>query len=130
MTETDFAAIESTLGTSLPHEYRDFLLHHSAEVRRIKELQPFLVVPWTDPAEIIRQNLRARKLAEFMPVGEDGEPWPENWLVVGTNGAGDYWFIDCDEAIAGLWIWWHESQEVTQKNGSFEEYLNKLRCEA
>jgi hypothetical protein len=130
MGESDVARIETALGHPLPAEYRDFLRRHADEVRRIKESLPFRVVLWTDPDDIIRENREARKYADAMTIGEDGEPWPDEFLVVGTNGGGDFWFVDRSGAKWGLWFWQHEDQEIEEHYESFEAYMAELWQEA
>jgi hypothetical protein len=129
VTETDVARIESSLGRPLPSGYRTFLLLHSDEVRLIKEKLPYRAVLWTDPDEIIRENQEARTYAAAMTIGEDEKPWPEDYLVVGTNGGGDYWFID-DGSKPGLWFWQHEAHGIEQHAASFDAYMEQLRVEA
>ncbi|HEY1188361.1 MAG TPA: SMI1/KNR4 family protein [Gemmata sp.] len=127
MGEADVARIESALGCLLPGEYRDFLRRHSDEVCRIKAAVPFRAVLWTDADAVIRENLDARKRSDAMTIGKDGEPWPEEFLVVGTNGGGDYWFVDRSGAKWGVWFWQHEAQEVEEHYDSFELYMAELR---
>ena len=129
MTETDITRIESSLGCALPGEYRDFLVRHADEVRRIKKLLPFRAVLWTDADEIIRQNHDARTYATAVTFGHDEQPWPDNFLVVGTNGGGDYWFIHCNESKPGVWFWQHEAHQIEQRNPSLRAYLEELRRE-
>ncbi|AWM37548.1 SMI1 / KNR4 family protein [Gemmata obscuriglobus] len=130
MGEAEVARIESALGHPLPGEYRDFLRRHADEVRRIKATLPQRAVLWTDADAIIRENLAARQRAAWMTVGEDEEPWPASYLVVGTNGAGDYWFVDRGGAMWGVGFYQHEAHEVEERYGSFEVYLAELRQEA
>lgn len=127
MSDKDIDYIELCLGYSLPHEYRVFLARHSDELRRIKELLPCRAVIWTDPDEIIRTNEWFRRHADQMPVDDKRSPWPENYLVVGTNGAGDYWFAHRDGSKTGLWLWDHEGQYVRHHYLYLSAYLADLR---
>ena len=102
--QADIDYIELCLGYALPADYRRFLLQHAGEVRRLKEQLPRGAVPRTAPDGIIRGNTQARRLAAQMPGGENRLPWPENYLVVGTNGGRDYWFVHRDESESGLWF--------------------------
>jgi hypothetical protein len=121
--------IELCLGSPLPPDYRRFLTHHAAELRSIKDQLPLKAVLWTDPDDIIRGNQYARQHAARMLVGRRGRPWPVNYVVVGTNGAGDYWFVHREESKPGLWFWRHESGEVVQHHRYLREYLEALRAE-
>jgi len=127
MKEADVKKIETALGCSLPAEYRSFLIDHSDEVRRIKEMLPLRAVLWSDPKEIIRENKAARKYAHEMVIGKEERPWPKDFLLVGTNGGGDYWFIDTAGALEGIRHWDHETQRISQCCKTFERYLRDLR---
>jgi hypothetical protein len=129
MTDAAITKIESALGYALPNDYRDFLRKNGDEVIRIKELLPLRAVLWTDAEEIIRQNFGMRKYAKEMTIGRRGRRWPENYMVVGTNGA-DYWFIHQDRSKRGLWFWDHEAREIHRANASLAEYLKDLRKDA
>ena len=130
MDEANAARIESSLGYAFPGEYRDFLVRHTEEVYRIKELLIFRAVLWTDADEIIRENENARKYADAMTIGDDQRPWPDNFMVVGTNGGGDYWFVHRDGSARGLWFWQHEAQQIEQDHATFQDYMAELRREA
>jgi hypothetical protein len=126
MTEADLTKIESALGFALPSDYLDFLRTQSDEVRRIKEMLPLRAVLWTEADDIIRQNRDGRKYAKDMTVGENAQPWPTNYMVVGTNGGGDYWFIHRDGSKRGLWFWQHETCAIERTNASFSDYMRDL----
>jgi hypothetical protein len=127
MNESDVTKIEWALGYSLPADYRTFLLNDTDEVNRLAELMPLRSVLWTNADEIVRENIELRKHASDMTIGEEQKAWPENYLVVGTNGGGDYWFIDRDGKQTGLWFWQHEMQDVELTQATFAEYLEQLR---
>jgi hypothetical protein len=125
--EKDIQKLEVSLGFSLPQSYREFLKNHSHELRQIKEVLPFRAVLWTSSKEIIKENKLVRKYASDMTIGENEDPWPETYIVVGTNGGGDYWFIHKNDPKTGLWFWDHETQEVKKVDTTFDKYLSKLR---
>lgn len=127
MTEADILRVEAALGHPLPGEYRYFLRKYSEEIRRIKQALPTRAVFWTTADDIIRGNQNVRRYADGMTV--EGEPWPEWYLVIGTNGGGDYWFVDRSGAMWGIGIWWHEEAGVEEQYESFEDYLAVLRRE-
>jgi hypothetical protein len=130
VTDAGLATIEKVLGYPLPLEYRRFLRDHSDEIRKIKDLCPLRSTLWTEANEITRQNLEVRKAPSQMAVGAKRQPWPEHFMVVGTNGAGDYWFIDRTGAKRGLWFFEHESSAISQDHARFADYLQKLRRDA
>ena len=128
MNESDIALIESSLRISLPADYKEFLLQHTDEVRQIKAKLPFRAVLWTDAEQIISENELAQSKAGMMRIGK--KHWPKNYCVVGTNGAGDYWFIDVEVIQPGVWFWSHEAQSITRHNLTLEDYLADLRRDA
>ena len=127
MTEAEILRVEAALGYPLPGEYRYFLLRYSEEVRRIKQAVPRWAALWITAEDIIHGNQNARRYAVGMTV--DDEPWPEDYMVVGTNGGGDYWFVDRSGAMWGIGIWRHEGGGVEEQYESFEDYLAELRRE-
>lgn len=128
MNDADISLIESSLRVSLPEDYKEFLVRHAEEVRRIKTKLPLRAVLWTDSDEIVSENKLARRLSSMMKIGT--KPWPKNYLVVGTNGAGDYWFIDVDVSEPGLWFWSHEEENIARHNLTLADYLAELRADA
>jgi hypothetical protein len=126
MTERDIKRIESALGSALPTEYREFLVEHSDDVSRIKQLLPLRAILWSDAKEIITGNNATRKSAKEMCIGPEHEPWPETFVVVGTNGGGSYWFIDTSGAKVGLWYYEHETCEISRDCKTFDAYLREL----
>lgn len=68
-----------------------------------------------------------RKYADDMTIGAQEKPWPKHYIVVGTNGGGDYWFIDITHQKKGLWFWNHETQRVKKYDANFEAYLMRLK---
>ena len=130
MHQQDIEKIETMLGYSLPPEYKAFLMQHTNELIRAGNILKYYATLWTDAEEIIQGNLDARTYAADMVIGEDEshqQSWPEYYLVVGTNGGGDFWFIDRTGAKSGIWFWQHEENSITQENISFDEYMANIR---
>ena len=130
MQHQDIEKIETTLGYSLPPDYKAFLIQHTDELIHAGNLLKYYATLWTDAEEIIQGNLDARTYAADMVIGEDEshqQSWPEYYLVVGTNGGGDFWFIDRTGTKSGLWFWQHEENSITQVSISFEQYLANVR---
>jgi cell wall assembly regulator SMI1 len=130
VTSADVDRIEAALGCKLPPDYRELLVTHADVLTRASSTLEYFAVPWTEADDIIRGNRDARSYADDMTFGtdEDGElPWPEHHFVVGTNGGGDFWFIDLSAEKEGLWFWQHESHEITQLHATFADYIAKVR---
>lgn len=128
MTEADLVKIESALGYSLPAHYRTFILQHGNEIRRIENALPLRSVLYTDPEEMIDANNFSRT-GDVFRLGEGQLPWPENYLLVATDGGGDYWYVHRDGADPGVWFWSHESCETKRDSASLDDYLKKLRAD-
>jgi SMI1/KNR4 family protein SUKH-1/ankyrin repeat protein len=127
MNNSEIERIELALTISLPHEYRQFLSQHSDELDRLRDSLLTVATLWTTADEIIAQNKLAISVRDQMLIGTHNLKWPEDYLLVGTNGAGDYWFIDLKKKEPGLCFYWHESQEIERVNESFDQYLTGLR---
>jgi cell wall assembly regulator SMI1 len=97
MTNADIDRIEVALGRTLPPDYKALLANHTATLAQAASTLRYFAVPWTEADDIIRGNLAARSHADSMTIADDDDlekPWPEEYLVVGTNGGGDFWSID------------------------------------
>jgi hypothetical protein len=125
MSEADVARVEAALGYSLPAHYRQFILRRD-EIRRIKDALPLRTVMYDDREEMIRDNVFSRT-GDVFRLGEEQLPWPDTYLLVATNGGGDFWYVHRDGADLGVWFWSHESCETAQVNASLDEYLTELR---
>ncbi len=80
--ETDIAKIESALGFELPRPYAELLLDYPDELRETEAPDYWL---FANPAEIIDHNLEVREKGYF------GEEWPDQYIIIGHNGCGDYY---------------------------------------
>ena len=124
MTEIDLSRIEQAIGTRLPAHYRDFLRDHSDTLRETKARFPMMVVLQHDPDILAGDN--APDTRGKMRVGEYLE-WPEEFFRVGTNGGGDYWFINLDSPRARVWLYVSEGNCIVPPEFfSWEEYLEQL----
>ena len=65
--------------------------------------EPFL----NDPADVHRINAEVRRT---------DPDWPWHWVVVGSNGCGDYWYFD------SLGKLWHYDGETGWSSGSSYEH--------
>lgn len=83
MTPEDFARIEEELSLTLPQSYREAL--QRAEFQT--EAAGFMEFTG-DADEVIGLNLEARREGFF------GVKWPEHYLIIGEDGAGNSYFTD------------------------------------
>jgi len=127
MDQTAIDRIESSLRVTLPEDYRQFLMSRTAEVAQLKSALEFVATPWIDPDEIIRQNSNRETWREGTTVQPDNQPWPVSYFLIGTNGAGDFWFIDLGGAKSGVWFYEHETGEVQSDHATLDDWIFKLR---
>jgi hypothetical protein len=134
MTEADVAALEGSLGVVLPDHYRRFLLNYPQPLIDIK-----LDLGWAQEAPADRQlSNSAARLIELnrdvrLPgtpwVGEAGDPWSDNYFVVGDDQCGNYWCVDLHAADPGVWFYNHEAGAFERQHGSLPEFGEALLAE-
>lgn len=97
MTAEDFEKIEKELSLSLPTAYRDALARpeFQSEAAGFQEFTG-------DADEVIGLNL------EIRADGFCGVKWPVNYLVIGGDGAGDYYFTDVNRTTPAVFLADHE----------------------
>ena len=101
MTDRDLAEIESKLKIALPNEYRDLILTHAETLHSCGCFSGDLPRLFLDPAQIIEFNI-TEKLSDSGT--EDAFPnWWREFVLIGTNGAGDYFCLRLD-GTPGVWM--------------------------
>ena len=88
MNEPDIQRIEETLSVALPSEYRHILLHFPVKFDAGTSNGPL----WDNADELIERNLELRK--ERRSLGVTYQPLPQNYLLIGDDGAGWQNLID------------------------------------
>ena len=127
MTAEDFEKIEKELSLSLPAAYREALARpeFQSEAAGFQEFT-------SDADEIIGLNLEVR--AE----GFCGVKWPVNYLVIGEDGAGDYYFTDVNRERPAVFLADHEltsskrrliTSEGYETFADFIAFISKLESE-
>lgn len=97
MTAEDFEKIEKELSLSLPVAYREALLRpeFQSEAAGFQEFTG-------DADEIIGLNLEVRAGGFY------GAKWPEHYLVIGEDGAGNNYFTDVNKDRPAVFLADHE----------------------
>lgn len=111
MTPEDFARIEKDLSVILPPTYREALLRpefQSAEAG----FQEFS----GDADEIIGLNL------EVWEDGFCGAKWPDHYLVIGEDGAGNNYFTDLKQTRPAVFLADHELTASKKQLVTTESY--------
>ena len=78
-----------------------------------------------DPNDVLSINREARMGAVLAPDGEEFY-WPEQLLIIGETGAGDYFCLDTSEEHLGVLQYLHHSTEFEQIAESIGEYVEML----
>jgi hypothetical protein len=128
MSEVEAAQVEAALGCVFPAYFREFIVRYSDELKQTQTALPLRTGLYTDPDEMIRDNVFSRT-GDVFRLGEEQRPWPENYLLVASNGGGDYWYVYRDGSDRGVWFWSHESCETERVSLSLDEYLEQLRSD-
>jgi hypothetical protein len=136
MTEADLANLEAALGVTLPAFYRQFMLDYPADLLTATygpDGQPGEPADdWLHykPETIIRDNQEARQHLAFERWNGSAyapDPWPTNFLVIGSDGGGDCWFIKLDEGSQMVWRYYHERGRYRLSAISLAQYADRLR---
>lgn len=101
MTESDLARIAAALGIELPQAYRDLMRSRGASLRESGRFDDDLSSFAMDPAEVIDCNLLERPRESG--TGYVFPDWWQQFFLVGTNGAGDYYCLRLDDS-PGVWM--------------------------
>lgn len=97
MTPADLARIEEELSVSLPQPYREVLQRPEFQ----GEAAGFMEFTG-DADEVIGLNLEVRKDGFY------GAKWPEQYLVIGEDGAGNSYFTDLKREHPAVFLADHE----------------------
>ncbi|MFO0852693.1 MAG: SMI1/KNR4 family protein [Gemmataceae bacterium] len=92
MTTLDLDRIEAYFGLPLPAFYREFMARYPAARLRVRTAAGRWADNWafTDrPARVIRLNRSVRRRGRLF----DGEPWPDEFLVIGRSERGEYFAL-------------------------------------
>lgn len=128
MTERDIGRVEKALGVRLPAHYRRFLAGYGTAVARLKREGAFVPL-FTAAKDIIEANAALRADPARQPTNRDRDPWPLRYLVVGADGAGDYWCVDLTGRRETVWRFDSEAGGVFRPADppTWAGYLERLR---
>jgi hypothetical protein len=134
MSEVDVALLESSLGVVLPDHYRRFLLNYPSPLIDNKR-----DLGWVREAPAERQLLNgAARLIHLnrdvrLPgtpwVGESGDPWPDNFFVVGDDQCGNFWCVNMLAEDRGVWFYDHDLGGFQRHHESLAEFGELLLLE-
>ena len=71
--------------------------------------------------------------AKWMKDDQEETQWPDDFLIVGGSGCGDYYFISASGAFSGVHIYEHETGETSEVapnlEGYYEHILSDIRAD-
>ena len=120
ITEVDIARIEAALGVNLPEAYARAFVAEAAD--------PFGDSFYSSAEEVIRDTDFNRREGYF------GQPWPLAWVVIGTAGNGDDFFVDAGRPDCPVFAARHErtifadSIGVDEGAPSVEAFVTRKRA--
>ena len=104
MINEDIDTIETATGIKLPQSYIDAATNYPPELLDT-EAPDFGFL--NNPQLVIDENLRVRKEGYF------GEPWPDQYFIIGQNGCGDYYVVTTSATRFSVGFSDHEAMEMT-----------------
>ncbi|MEZ6040445.1 MAG: SMI1/KNR4 family protein [Planctomycetaceae bacterium] len=121
----DTSKIEQSLGYALPESYRDFLTRLLPLVEQIPDPYDDGHLLYSDSHDIIHANKNTPASQLELP---DDANFIEKIILVADNEGGDWWFIFRNGDPQGIWMYEHESQQITLQYSSFEDYYEKEKA--
>jgi hypothetical protein len=99
--------------------------------RSMVGMEPFTPHLQTDVAALIELNERVRIPADPW-IGDRGDPWPEEHLVIGEDQCGNYYsVVRADRRAtsgAAVWFYDHELATIARHHPSIAKFLAHLRA--
>ncbi len=120
MTSDDIAAIERALGFSLPHPYTNVVTNYPPALADT-EAPDFGL--FNDPALVIDANRTVRENGYF------GEQWPDQYVIIGENGCGDYYVVTKTSTEFSVGFADHEAMECNPFASNLNDFVAKLIAE-
>ena len=120
MTSDDIATIELALGFSLPQPYVDVVTNYPTALADT-EAPDFGL--FDDPSLVIDANRIVRDDGYF------GEQWPDQYVIIGENGCGDYYVVTKTAAKFSVGFADHEAMECNPFASDLEDFVAKLIAE-
>lgn len=120
MTSEDIATIELALGFPLPKAYVDVVTNYP---RALAETEAPDFGLFDDASLVIDANRLVRNDGYF------GEQWPDQYVIIGENGCGDYYVVMKNANQFSVGFADHEAMECNPFASDLEEFVGKLLVE-
>lgn len=125
MTQADIARIEAELGISLPAPYCEFVLAYPQSLREAKfayNQEPASAsFVFDNPQLVIDLNRGMREPGLLVMDGETA-PWPNEYLIIGADGGGNYWCVKLGGRSKAVWFFEHEEGVIERQSTSLLEH--------
>ncbi|MCH2201319.1 MAG: SMI1/KNR4 family protein [Fuerstiella sp.] len=126
-------AIQKLTGFSLRDDYKQLLDNFPSQLINVtraddgseREGLVSSVELMSDSADVLDVNHEVRSGSVMHPDGNDFQ-WPDQVLVIGENGEGDYYCIDSTGKYSGVLLFDHQLVEFEEIAGSLSEYIELL----
>lgn len=109
--------IEKALGVRLPAHYIELVTNYPPELLET-DAPDFALLD--DPSEVISENKAVRGKPFY------GRVWPDNFVIIGTNGCGDLYVTKLDAKEFSTGFFDHESPAFYPHSSSRAEFVSKL----
>jgi len=125
--------LEQVLGHPLPTEYLQLLQNYPAALRQARRCIDDTDAEGTvadveliaDPQSLLEINLEPRQDSVPAPDGME-EFWPEQMLVIGETGGGDYYCLDVLGEVSGVIQYDHQSVGFYVLADTLDEFVQIL----
>jgi len=127
----DLSPLESEFGVQLPAPYVKFLHEFPADFDRVdSDYDQFEAVSdlylFNSPQRLREFNGEARDdEMEFA----DGKPWPKDYFVIGHDGCGNTYAIQCGKNAGKIWMWDGDEgafEEIAKDIDAYARYIRDL----
>ncbi len=121
------------VGLPVPAEYQALLRNYPAALQNAlraedgtdREGVVATVELLSDPADVLEINHEVRACSVLKPCGAEFF-WPEQLIVIGETGAGDYYCIDADGEYDGVLLFEHQPVEFALVTETLNEFVDLL----
>lgn len=133
MTDDLIRKLEALLQQPIPHHYLHAIEEYPSSLRDARravddsDAEGFVcqVEFLNNLKDVLFLNVEARSDSVVDPAGFE-ILWPEQFLVIGESGGGDYYCIDAAEEIAGVVQFDHQAVQFEVVADSIDEFVDVL----
>lgn len=133
MNAEDVAQLEAAFGCSLPAQYLEVLQNYPVALRHANRAMDNSDAEGTVPEvdllrdvpSVIEINLEARSHPMVAPDGIE-YAWPDQFMIIGETGSGDYYCIDLNGEVEGVMQYNHQAVEFEVIADSMSDFIEIL----